>query len=451
MKLHGSLLSCSLMVVICAGAACDNELEPGESADDPETWSLRFGGDAMECPSALTTDRNGNLLVTGSFRTNVAIGTETDFGTGPLQVSGGFGQDAFLLSLTPEGRPLWAKSFGGDGEDHGMAVAVDPSGDIIVTGRALREVSGPGNVGDYGGGEMVLEDDSFFVAKFAPDGTHLWSTLVPGIGDSLAPTMLTAVDEEGSTFVVTYSEQFPDIESWPSDYRERFVLTKIDSSGAVVWRKIALLPDVHAMAVDMKAAPGGGVILAAVRWGDNEEGVRHSGIVAKHGSDGELVYLHDVTQVPGAMALLPDGDIVLHARDLPYTQQLLRMSPDGEVRWHQDLSAPFDSPLPSEGALDYLVTRICGAHYEVVTTPDGEIVARDPQAVVGFSGSGMPLWEFVAEPDEKYPDWLQVTSMHALDDGRVMVAGTFQGTIGLGGDSHRAMGEWDVFLAIPPQ
>ena len=99
----------------------------------------------------------------------------------PDWVSGGFdttlcgGSDAFVAKLTPSGTHLWSTYLGGDDGDYGTGIAVDPSGNVVVTGYTESPdwVSG-GFDTTLGGGSDA------FVAKLSPSGTHLWSTYVGG-------------------------------------------------------------------------------------------------------------------------------------------------------------------------------------------------------------------------------------------------------------------------------
>ena len=75
----------------------------------------------------VAADAAGNLYVTGCFRGTV------DFGAGPLTsaVEG----DVFLLKLDPAGSTLWSKRFGIISNECGVNVAIDPAGNILLSGN----------------------------------------------------------------------------------------------------------------------------------------------------------------------------------------------------------------------------------------------------------------------------------------------------------------------------
>src|ERR1019366_5496493 len=97
---------------------------------------------------------------------------------------------------------------GGSGQDYAAGVATDPQGNIYVAGLTYSPdfPVTPGalqtTIGSVGASDA-------FVAKFAPDGTLLWSTFLGGIGDDWATGV--AVDAAGNVLVTgwTRSANFP--------------------------------------------------------------------------------------------------------------------------------------------------------------------------------------------------------------------------------------------------
>src|SRR5437879_1166437 len=107
-------------------------------------WAKRFGGSGFDVAHGIGVDGGGNVAVTGEFQ-NTA-----DFGTGLLTSAGG--RDIFLAEYSPDGAPLWSRSFGGTSEDGATSVALDGSGNGIVTGSFTGAVDvGCGLLPDLGG------------------------------------------------------------------------------------------------------------------------------------------------------------------------------------------------------------------------------------------------------------------------------------------------------------
>jgi hypothetical protein len=87
------------------------------------TW----GSEGRSSAYGLTVDANGNIVVAG------ALGGSIDFGGGISIASHGL-TDAFVVKLTPELVPVWAKSFG-DAQDQGVkSVGVSSKGNVFMGG-----------------------------------------------------------------------------------------------------------------------------------------------------------------------------------------------------------------------------------------------------------------------------------------------------------------------------
>src|ERR1035437_3168162 len=104
--------------------------------------------------------------------------------------------------------PGFSAVLGGAGQDYAASVATDSKGNIYVAGLTYSPdfPVTPGalqtKIGSVGTSDA-------FVAKFAPDGTLLWSTFLGGSGDDWATSV--AVDAAGNVLVTgwTRSANFP--------------------------------------------------------------------------------------------------------------------------------------------------------------------------------------------------------------------------------------------------
>jgi hypothetical protein len=160
------------------------------SADGAYIWSKRFGDGDYQVANAVAVDASGNVIVTGTFYSAV------DFGGGTLTSAGN--ADIFVAELGPvDGADLWSKRFGDEDWQNGQAVAVDVSGNVIVTGNFKGAV-------DFGGGALTSAgNEDIFVAKLGPAaGAHLWSKR---FGDgSGQEARAVAVDASGNAIVTGY-------------------------------------------------------------------------------------------------------------------------------------------------------------------------------------------------------------------------------------------------------
>ncbi len=127
-------------------------------------WSRGFGFAATDDFWPIGIDASSNIVVTGRFTGGV------DFGGGLLESAGA--SDIFIVTFDPDGNHLWSKRFGDERRQAGTGVAFDSAGAVVVTGRLEGFVN-------MGGGmlfPLVPDDKSdVFVAKYDPDGEHLWS------------------------------------------------------------------------------------------------------------------------------------------------------------------------------------------------------------------------------------------------------------------------------------
>jgi hypothetical protein len=92
-------------------------------------YSTYLGGSGTDWGSGVAADSSGNAYVTG-------LTSSTNFPTmNPLQTNYGGNGDAFVAQLNPTGSALvYSTYLGGSGEDRGIGIAVDISGDAYVTG-----------------------------------------------------------------------------------------------------------------------------------------------------------------------------------------------------------------------------------------------------------------------------------------------------------------------------
>jgi len=166
-----------------AGGTTDQDIFVAKySPTGTPLWTKRFGGaTAFEYVYGVAVDAAGDVLLAGAFSGTVG------FGGAALASAGGY--DAVLVKLSGgTGAHVWSKGFGGTGDDYGYGVAVDPSGNVALTG-AFR------NTADFGGGPLASAGGSdLFLASFTPSGAHRWSRRAGGSGDDAGRAVAVAGD-----------------------------------------------------------------------------------------------------------------------------------------------------------------------------------------------------------------------------------------------------------------
>ena len=160
------------------------------SSTGTHLWSRRLGGTYPDGCSGVAVDADRNIVVTGVFRGSV------DFGGGPLTSTALGNQDTFVAKYDRLGTYQWARNFPSNADDRGKSVAVDGSGNVIVTGGFQGRIN-------YGGGDVWSAGSyDVGVVKLTPAGTHVWSRRFGGVSDDEG--MAVTVDGNGDVLMTGY-------------------------------------------------------------------------------------------------------------------------------------------------------------------------------------------------------------------------------------------------------
>jgi Ca2+-binding RTX toxin-like protein len=229
-KAMAVVLIWAMVSVVFAGPA---SAAPGDVQLD---WAQAAGGLANDSGSSIAVDAAGNTHITGTFSGTV------DFDPSPavfnLTSSNG-SADAFVASYDPAGNLRSAFAIGGPGDDQGVSIAVDASGNTHITG-AFRFTM------DVDPGVTVFEITSSggrdaFVAVYGPTGNLIWATDL-GSSNSNESGGDIATDASGNTHLTgRFSgtidfDPSPDVFelSSPNNFTDAFVAV-YDPTGNLVW------------------------------------------------------------------------------------------------------------------------------------------------------------------------------------------------------------------------
>lgn len=162
-------------------------------------WVSRYDGfSGNDKPSSVCTDNSGNIYVTG-------------YSTGS-----GTGIDIATIKYNSSGAQQWAARYNGpaDGDDYGVKVAADNSGNVYVSG--------------YGAGTGTGND--YVTLKYNSSGVQQWVTRFNGSGnaDDIANSMVT--DASGNIFVTGKSSG--------AGTMEDILTVKYNSAGAQQWTAV---------------------------------------------------------------------------------------------------------------------------------------------------------------------------------------------------------------------
>jgi hypothetical protein len=189
-------------------------------------WSKRFGGNGNDEGESITTDADGNLIITGN------IGNQADFGGGQVPFAGS--SDYFVLKLDPNGNHVWSKSYGDMSTQLGIRVATDPSKNILLAGGIFGSA-------DFGCGALVASPGGTdaFVAKLTAAGSCVWSKR---FGDNPSQyAHAVAADSAGNVLLVGQFIGTVDFGGGPlfSGAENDGFVVKLDPSGTYQWAKHA--------------------------------------------------------------------------------------------------------------------------------------------------------------------------------------------------------------------
>ena len=145
-----------------------------------------FGSDKATAATSMGLDASGNFYFAGSFTSGI------NFGNGTLNSAGK--SDIFVAKFDSNAALVWAKAFGGTGDDAAHALALAPNGDVVVVGSFSGTV-------DFGGGPMKSAGGSdAFMLRLDESGKTL---LAARFGDSADgdAALAVAIDSANATLL----------------------------------------------------------------------------------------------------------------------------------------------------------------------------------------------------------------------------------------------------------
>jgi hypothetical protein len=186
-------------------------------------WARMGGGSQVDRGYGVAPDGDGNCYVTGHYQS-----TDADFSGTKLPTRGDY--DVFVAKYDRDGKLQWIKTAGGKGYDYGHGIAVDPNGDIVVTGAVVGEA-------DFGDDVKIANDPGshIFCAKYRRDGKLVWAKAATGKAGGSGHGV--AVDGKGNIYIggsSSGSGQFGD-KPLVTPKGASAVVAKLSPAGDVLW------------------------------------------------------------------------------------------------------------------------------------------------------------------------------------------------------------------------
>lgn len=190
-------------------------------------WVNHITGADNQLPNGnrMSTNRNGDSYIIGTFNTQTIIGTTTLTSNGTEAV--------FIAKYDSQGINLWAKKITGTIRVHGNALTTDSKNNVYVTGMFEGNATFQSTTLTSTTGYM----QDLYIAKYDSSGNMIWVNQYSGSdiimplsikGDTLSNIYLTGTFSGSRTFGTTVITSIGVTDMF---------LIKLDSSGAILWAK----------------------------------------------------------------------------------------------------------------------------------------------------------------------------------------------------------------------
>jgi hypothetical protein len=230
----------------------------------PLQWAKQLGaGTGEEQCKSIAVDAAGNVYTTGDF-----VGSE-DFNPGPATyslVSVG-ATDIFVSKLDAAGNFVWAKKLGGFDYDYAYGIALDPSGNIYITGRFYSSGDFDPGAGTYSLTSAGQSD--IFVCKLDPTGNFIWAKSMGGTSNEQADAI--TVDASGKVYTSGYYQGTTDFDPGSGTYtiaspggRDAFIST-LDANGNFV-SALSFSGASDSQGSSIKVDPAGNIYTCGYFW-----------------------------------------------------------------------------------------------------------------------------------------------------------------------------------------
>lgn len=205
------------------------------SASGKFQWVQQAGGNGYDFGNGISTDRAGNIYITGYFegkayfsKKAITPGTKNDPGSSKI-ITSIVSSDLFIAKYNSSGSLIWVQQARGSINDYGNSISVDAAGNVYATRQTPGIATfGSGSVSSSGGTDI-------FISKFSSSGQLQWLQQAGGIGFNHGNGII--VDPSGNVFVTGYFEGSATVGDTllTSDGAIDFFITKYNSSGIFKW------------------------------------------------------------------------------------------------------------------------------------------------------------------------------------------------------------------------
>ena len=192
-------------------------------------WSYGFGSTLEDRALAVSTDPQGNVIVTGRFSGTV----DFDPGVADVELTSVGDQDVFVVKLAADGTFQWARKVGSIYSDECYTVSVDAEGNAFVTGTLGEQADL-----DPGPGVYTLPTGNFLL-KLDADGAFLWAVRPFTSGGTVFRTCTNAAGELFLTGVAGTGDFDPGPDTYTlTGAGPDIFVSKLDADGGLIWARL---------------------------------------------------------------------------------------------------------------------------------------------------------------------------------------------------------------------
>ena len=357
-------------------------------------WAKTLNSRSTTVINALTADENGNSYITGEFTDSLIIGNQKLFTRGH--------SDIFIARIDQAGEPMWIRQCGGTESDEAYGIAVDPSGNVYVTGY----ISGKA---DFSG--VILNSSlarDFFLAKYNKDGDLVWVKKQEGDNDDYGKSV--CVDRNGNVYVsgVFHGKLVLGGKTVEPKGKLNVFIYKYTSTGDFLWGR---------------TGEGEGSNQVA------EINVDHSGNVYMGGTfEGKAGFDKKFIVSVG------NKDVFL-----------VKYNTDGVIQWLKRGGSAIGEDKLSSIAVDSSENIFISGSFSGTASFDKKQLkskGSDDLFLVKYSKEGNVLW--AVQSGGKGNEHSQAMELdHA---GNIYIAGNFNSSFTFGSSKINSIGDWDVFV-----
>ena len=228
----GQVILCICLIALCFSFNAQTNFQ----------WAKQMGGNGQgggDRGYAIATDAFGNVYTTG------ILSGVCDFDPGPgtytLSSAAGISTpNIFISKLDASGNFVWAKQIAGAGMGRGYGIALDASGNVLITGSFQ-------NTADFDPSASTFNltsagSNDIFILKLNASGNFVWAKNLGGSADDIGYGI--KADASGNVYSTGYFQGIADFDPSAATYtlsvfgsNASAFVSKLDANGNFIWAK----------------------------------------------------------------------------------------------------------------------------------------------------------------------------------------------------------------------